>query len=142
MHTESERLLEKILREKRHNVTAPRLAVFRALYGSEPLFMRQLLAKVGASIDRVSVYRTVALYEELGLIHRITIGWKYKLELSEIFQAHHHHICCLRCGKLQAIKENTALEQTIQAMADEAGFSLETHQLELQGYCKDCQKAL
>lgn len=129
--------LRALLKDNGFSLTNPRLKVFDALVGQEPLTMRQLTVKV-SSIDRASVYRTVELFEKLGIVHRIVTGWKYKIELSDRFMEHHHHLTCIRCGKTVAMNE-AKLEQFIEQIAFEHGFKPTEHQIELQGICKTCQ---
>ena len=92
--------LKKTLKERGQSLTRPRQLVFSALQGKEPQTMHQLVTACAVQIDRASVYRTVAVYERLGIIQRLQIGWKYKLELSDAFQRHHHHLTCLKCGRV------------------------------------------
>ncbi|HSW74449.1 MAG TPA: Fur family transcriptional regulator [Candidatus Saccharimonadales bacterium] len=132
-------LFAEALRQHTYSLTKPRLAVFNALLGEEPVSMRELGEKV-PSIDRASVYRTVSLLEELGIILRINVGWKYKLELSEMFSTHHHHISCTACGKIVALNER-ALERVIDRLSALHGFIPAAHQIEIQGLCSNCQKA-
>jgi Fur family ferric uptake transcriptional regulator len=73
-------------------------------------------------------------------VQRLQIGWKYKLELSDEFHAHHHHISCITCGATIALHEEAEVESTIAKIADKQGFRLVNHQLELQGICESCQK--
>lgn len=133
-----EALLRKILEDNTLKITQARLLVFQLLQQDQPQSMASLVKKSASKIDRVSVYRVIALYEKLGIVKRINIGWKYKLELSEIFLDHHHHITCLNCGKMIAIEENNELEQLIVALGATSNFTLVSHQLELQGYCDTC----
>jgi Fur family ferric uptake transcriptional regulator len=135
----SRELFVEVLRRHSYSLTKPRLAVFNALLGEEPVSMHELVEKV-PSIDRASVYRTVSLLEELGVILRINIGWKYKLELSEMFSAHHHHICCTACGKIVALNER-ALERVVDRLSALHDFIPVAHQIEIQGLCSNCQKA-
>lgn len=100
--------------------------------------MRDLEKTVASSIDRTSIYRAIELFGRLGIIHKIQIGWKYKIELSDIFVEHHHHITCLGCGKIIAIHEDTQIESLINEISKKQGFSQPTHQLEVQGYCAGC----
>jgi Fur family ferric uptake transcriptional regulator len=136
----SEDLLKKILRNNNYSVTKTRRIVFELLEGKPPQTMRELIEAARSTVDRVSVYRIIELYETLGIVHRVTIGWKYKLELSDIFLAHHHHICCLTCGKIVTIKDEESLENSIRALSEASGFTLKHHQLEMQGYCDTCTK--
>jgi Fur family ferric uptake transcriptional regulator len=128
------------LQERGQNVTEPRRVVFMALQNSDPLTMAEL-EKRCPSIDRSSVYRTVMLFEQLGVTQRLNIGWKYKLELSDTFQKHHHHLTCQVCGSHTEITEETDLEAQFQKLADAHDFRLKGHQLELYGICKNCAAA-
>ena len=82
------------------------------------------------------------IFEQTGIAQRVYIGWKYKVELTDIFTHHHHHISCLSCHKLIAISEDAEIEELIQGLAKKHQVAITGHQLEVQGYCKDCQRQL
>ncbi len=126
------------LQQRGYSVTKPRQAVFAALESSGPLTMHQLINQLPA-INRATVYRTVELLEQLGIIKRIQIGWKYKLELSDAFSYHHHHLSCTKCGQIISLPEDSSIEQAIHALGQEHGFTITDHQLEIQGICKACK---
>lgn len=134
-------LLEQKLRSAGQSNTKSRQLVFAALEGQEPMAMSDLVTRVDNTVDRASVYRTIKLFEELGIVHKLQIGWKYKLELSDDFHDHHHHIACIKCGTILPIDEDKGLEVMIHSLADSHKFKLLTHQLELRGICKQCQKS-
>jgi len=142
MDAESKALLQRVLKDNGYSVTNARLFVCELLWKKEPQSMRELAAQLHGTIDRASLYRTVELFERLGIVQRIYIGWKYKIELSDIFTHHHHHISCVGCGKIVAITEEQAIEQLIRALAAKHGFAAQTHQLEIRGYCKQCSAAV
>src|SRR5579859_5743980 len=91
--------LSLTLHAQGQSLTRPRRIVFMALQKSEPKTMQQLVSACAGQVDRASVYRSVTLFEKLGIVQRLQIGWKYKLELSDAFQRHHHHLTCLKCGQ-------------------------------------------
>lgn len=130
--------LAQTLKQHGQSLTMPRRLVFAALEGEEPLTMNQVVKRC-PTIDRASVYRAIALFERLGIVQRLQAGWKYRLELSDAFHAHHHHASCLQCGQTIPLHENLALEQLLQSLAAVHHFKLERHQLELQGLCQNCQ---
>jgi Fur family ferric uptake transcriptional regulator len=68
------------------------------------------------------------------------MGWKYKIELTDRFAAHHHHLTCLGCGKTIPINERD-LEHVVDELAAQHNFVPTAHQIELQGYCAACQAA-
>jgi len=139
MATEANDLLQKILKDNSYSLTKPRQLVCDLLYGRDPQSMRELVSSARGHIDRASLYRTIALFEKLGIVQRIYIGWKYKIELSDIFTHHHHHISCLKCGKIVAITEEDKIEQLIADLTAKHNFTAQNHQLEIRGLCPNCQ---
>ena len=125
------------LQQAGYSLTEPRLSVFRALQSSAPLTMHELVGRC-LDVDRATVYRTVGLFEELGILQRLQAGWKYRLELTGVFHEHHHHATCLQCGVSIPLPEDERLEHELQRLADEYGFHMQRHQLELQGVCTSC----
>lgn len=100
--------------------------------------MAEIVAACCGQVDRSSVYRTIALFEKLGIVQRLQIGWKYKLELSDSFHHHHHHLTCRQCGKTFPLTENVQLENMLHKLAMSQDFIMQEHQLEIQGVCQAC----
>jgi len=140
MNDESTDMLRRILKNASHSLTQPRLLVCEALAESGPVSMRELCTAVEDEIDRATVYRTIELFEKLGLVERIYIGWKYKVELSDVLSHHHHHLACTNCGRLIAMSDEADIERLIDAIARRHGFRQQQHQLEVRGICADCSK--
>lgn len=126
-----------ILKSSGLSVTKPRLLVFNLLLGQEPLTMHELYELSKGQLDRASLYRVVDIFEKLGVVKRINIGWKYKLELSDRFLEHHHHLTCLNCHKVIPISE-AEFEGHIKEIADSHKFKPVEHQVEITGYCDNC----
>lgn len=135
-----EEQLQQTLKQQGFSLTRPRLLVFRALQDREPQTMQQLVAAAG-DIDRASIYRTIALFDTLGITERLQIGWKYKIELSDSFHSHHHHLTCLNCGKTIPLAADRLLESRLQQLAETASFEIQSHQLEVNGRCAQCRRA-
>lgn len=131
-------LLQKVLSTNGYHLTKARHAVFELLLATEPQSMRELTQKAAGKLDRASVYRNVALFERLGIVHRVHIGWKYKLELSDDFLAHHHHLSCVKCGKIIDIHDDVLIEHFIADVTKRFGFMPHRHQLEVDGICVAC----
>lgn len=128
----------RLLIAHRVSYTKQRYAVFSVLKGNEPLDVATLVSRLRHLMDRASVYRTIRLFEQIGLVQRIYNGWKYRLELSDMFQTHHHHMTCLRCGTIYSVHNEPTIERAIQQIASNELFILTGHTLELQGYCHSC----
>lgn len=121
-------------------MTAARQKVFDALDAQEPQNMADIVKRVGSTVDRASVYRTISLFERLGIVQRLQLGWKYKLELADAFHYHHHHFTCTNCGTIVPLREDAMLEARIDNLARDMGLSPQSHQLEIKGLCRACQK--
>jgi Fur family ferric uptake transcriptional regulator len=131
--------LRKTLKQHGYSLTAARQAVFECLLDSEPRTVHDVIEACTGVADRASVYRTVSLFEELGIVHRLQLGWKYKLELSDDFSHHHHHLTCTACGNVIPLPEDIMLEAHLRRVAQQRGFDPLSHQLEIRGTCADCQ---
>jgi Fur family ferric uptake transcriptional regulator len=130
--------LKALLKKNGSSLTKPRKIVFNLLLTSEPQSMQVLVKRAEGKVDRATVYRTVELFEELGIVHRLNIGWKYKVELSDIFLGHHHHFHCNNCGKTFTLAANTMLETMIDSAVSKEGYSPRSHNLEISGLCPAC----
>ncbi len=133
--------LRAILKKSGASLTKSRLAVFDLLLGQEAQSMQVLVKRGQGKTDRATLYRTIELFERLGIVSRLNIGWKYKIELSEMFAGHHHHFYCTKCGRTYTLPANQMLETMISSVASKEGLSPRGHVLEVHGLCSACQSA-
>ncbi len=121
--------------------TKPRLTIFNLLKnnGHQPYSVNQLVYDCKVFADRSTVYRSIKNLESAGIIKRVYQGWKYKLELSDDFHGHHHHIMCTKCKKVNIINETTELKKIINELAKNNNYIVSDHNLEVQGICRSCQ---
>jgi len=131
--------LAALLKKNGSSLTKPRKFVFDLLLNQEPQTIQVLVRRATDQVDRATIYRTVELFEELGIVHRLNIGWKYKIELSDIFSGHHHHFYCANCQKTYNLPPNSMLETMIDSVTGKEGFSPRGHQLEVHGLCENCR---
>jgi Fur family transcriptional regulator, ferric uptake regulator len=93
-------------------------------------------------INRATVYRTVALLKQLGLIDELDLmhlqGEKHYYEAKT--NRDHCHIACFRCG---AILEYTSssFENLREEIAEESGFAIRVLRLEVGGICAKCRQS-
>lgn len=128
---------KKLLAVQGYSITKPRLAVFEALLAAEdPLTIAELASQL-KDIDRVSVYRTIDLFEKVGIVQRVWSGFKSRIELSETFSPHHHHFTCTKCRDTIGLHSDQ-IETNLAALESEHGFKLMHHSIELSGYCANC----
>lgn len=127
------------LKKNGYRITKPRQEIIKVLK-SYPLTVsdiHHLLTRKNIRIDLASVYRTLELFVELGIVRRIEIGGdKNRYELSDE-ENHHHHLVCNNCGTIEdiTVNENSLLEE----VNNKSAFKIDHHHLEFFGLCRDCQ---
>lgn len=108
-------------------------------HAKKPLSVKQLGAKLKSfNVDQVTLYRNVESLENLKIIKQINLNHRqayYELAGG----AHHHHLICTNCGKLEDVKiREINLDK---AFLKRHGFSKITdHSLEFFGLCQACSK--
>jgi len=130
------------LRERERRITGPRQAVLETLrQHSHPLTNKEIFEALPKGLcDLVTVYRSVHLLEELGMVKRFDFGdgvARFEL-VGEGDDGHHHHLVCVRCSQVVEIEEcfPAKIEDEIAARN---GFKAITHTLEFFGVCPRCQ---
>lgn len=82
-----------------------------------------------------TVYNTMKHFSEVGLVREITFG-----DAASRFDWNttpHHHLVCVKCGKLHDFYLPVTLD--FSSIASQAHFEVQEYHLELKGICKDCQ---
>ncbi len=130
-------LFRDLLKRQAYFATKPRLRLFKTLQkGSSTV--KELVARLPKD-DQATVYRNLKLFEQLGVIHKLHMGWNSRYELSDIFQHHHHHLTCSKCGRVIILRADPMLEEIISRLSVKNGFQPMDHQLEIRGLCRTCQ---
>ncbi|MGH7196855.1 MAG: Fur family transcriptional regulator [Candidatus Saccharimonadales bacterium] len=125
------------LKEAGCSTTKSRMRIFTYLLSTGPMSVGTLASRLRKDADRATVYRTIELFEKLGIVNRIWHGFKHQIELSEIFTPHHHHALCQNCGRTMDIA-SSELEAELAQLAKRHSFLALSHSVELLGYCKNC----
>lgn len=134
--------LAERLRGKARKVTGPRQAILEILRRqAHPLSIREVfLALPKEDCDLATVYRSVHLLENMGMVKRFHFGQggaRFEL-LPEGDDGHHHHLVCTHCSQIVEIEE--CFPESLQKkIAARNGFKAVTHKLEFFGLCPRCQ---
>ena len=113
------------------------VAVFFALRGH--ISVEELLnevKKVNPRIGYATVYRTLHLLVESGLVEERRFGDGLARYEGHSDVEHHDHMICLECGEIFEFF-NPRLEALQEKLAEENDFQIYRHRLELYGACKD-----
>jgi len=130
--------LSQKLRQHGYSVTPPRLAVFGYLQEHDPALVAELITAQTGRVNQASVYRSLALFKQLGIIQDVVVGGRRMIELSEHYDTHHHHISCVKCGMTVTIGSDPIIEQRLNALAKAHGIIPDNHQVEVSGLCTGC----
>lgn len=133
--------LREFLQTTHHRHTTARQQVWDALqHAPQPLYIHELV-KQCSTINRSSLYRTLELFVELGIVTVVHTGWKKRYELAGPFKPHHHHLQCEQCSELTAI-DTPELEKLIEELSQQHTFHITSHHFELRGICHKCKNIL
>ncbi len=85
-----------------------------------------------------TVYRTLALFHEAGLIDAFShhAGNEHCYRLCS--ETHHHHLLCERCHRVVEV-EKCGLDGWVNKAAKRHGFVATDHRVEISGICSDCR---
>jgi Fur family transcriptional regulator, ferric uptake regulator len=120
------------LRSSGHKVTPQRLAVIEAIAVEQHQNLEGIRTRC-PEVGMVTVYRTLDLFSELGLVRRLDLGDGPRYELAE---DHHHHLICEDCG---SVKEFEQCPLDLKRLPRVGGrFKIRAHSLEVYGTCSDC----
>jgi Fur family ferric uptake transcriptional regulator len=121
-------------------ITQPRVAIIEALIRQDrPVSIEQLHHDLADdACDLVTVYRCLAVFEELGLVRRCFFHNGTGLYEINLNDSHHHHIICKTCGKVDRI--DASFTENTEQMLRERGYGQVTYLVGFFGVCPDCQK--
>lgn len=131
------------LQDNGYRLTAPRQAVVEAIAGTRrlmtPLEVYESAHREYPKLGLVTVYRTVEKLEELGLIQRVHQPSNCQAFVAAA-QGHQHLLICESCGAVQYFSgEHERMDALIEAVADDSGYNVHEHWLQLFGICERCQ---
>ncbi len=132
---------KRIIREMHLKVTTQRLAILKMLSTANQHFMvQEVYEKIHPNFPEIgfaTVYRFLKKLTDHGFVTELRMGGlpsRYELAPTH----HHDHMSCTQCGKVVEF-ENSSIEALQEKVAEQLGFTLTGHVLELYGLCPDCQ---
>jgi len=127
---------------KGHPLTSQRRLILELLRGAKGhIDAKELYRRASAkdeSISPATVYRSLNLFKELGLVDQMRLGQVrcyYEIKQSP----EHQHLVCQGCGKVIEF-QNPHFNKLIKAVRDEHGFNVTKAELYLEGYCPECEE--
>ena len=132
-------------------LTNPREVVIGIMRGTEKhlsaedIYVEAL--KINPSIGLTTVYRTLDLFIQIGVVQRFDFGdgkARYELTGNPHKKQHHHHMVCLKCKSVidysDFMKEELELmKKTEKALSKKHDFKIMYHIIHFYGLCKSCR---
>ena len=128
--------LMAVLEDRGYRSTAPRLAIISHLERKETGFTVEEISDELPSVGRATVYRTIKLLLEEGVICKLALmdgAPKYSLSRNE----HHHHTACIKCGAVGEFRAAT-VERLVRAIGGEIQGAVVGHRIEFYIICYNC----
>jgi Fur family ferric uptake transcriptional regulator len=122
-------------------VTRQRLLVANALAAAgRQLTADQLyrsLRRQVPGIGRATVFRTLETLVDAGVARRLELDGHVYAYVA-CLPAHHHHLACTRCGRVEEIDE-AYIAPIAERLARDLGFEIDDARLDFYGRCASCR---
>lgn len=126
------------LREQGLRLTPQRQLILRAVEELRHATPDEVLAHVRSQVSSVNastVYRTLEVLEELGLVRHTHLSDRAPTYHSTL-EHEHVHVVCRRCGRVRSYAPDLVAPVVARLAAD--GFTMDVGHLAVFGQCTDC----
>jgi Fur family ferric uptake transcriptional regulator len=139
----SEKRIETELRKRGFKITPQRRTIIGAIMDSHehltPAAIHERVCQEHPGIGLVTIYRTIEMLAELGLICETHVGGSCRSYLMRRPSEHHHHLICSDCGKVIDFTD-CDLDGLESRLSEETSFKISGHLLEFLGQCRQCKE--
>ena len=129
------------LRRKGHRLTPQRLLVLSIVAdGAAHMGVDDVFQKAKAAypyMDIATVYRTLHLYKDLGVVTEVAIGDRLHYELTDPSGRHHHMVCRVCHGAFNLGPHY--LEEFRRTLISAFSFEPDLEHFTVSGVCAQCQ---
>jgi Fur family transcriptional regulator, ferric uptake regulator len=137
-----------LLADRGYRTTAPRRQILDVLVSTgTPLSAAEIHRRLeNRRVNLASVYRTVHVLLRLEVLRATdAIRGEKRFELTDPLSAHHHHLICQDCGRIEDLEgcplEERVLRAVHRRVRRSRRFRIVQHDLRLIGACADCDRA-
>ena len=132
------------LEQKNLRITSQRRAIVDIVFDTDQHFNAEQLLEwareIDESVSRATVYRTLPLLTESGLVHEMDFGKDYKIyDPNYADHPNHNHIICDDCDKVVEF-ESDQLDTLENEISQNLGFHVKTQQLRINASCDEMKK--
>jgi Fur family ferric uptake transcriptional regulator len=133
----------KYLKTGSYRITPERNIILEAVmnydghFDADELFLQ--VKTSGQKVSRATVYNTLDLLQECGLISKYRFGENHSRYEKAFGRPHHHHLICMECGDIIEFVSDK-IEKIQKEICNENKFKVQTSTLQIFGICSKCQK--
>ncbi|MGB7063441.1 MAG: Fur family transcriptional regulator [Candidatus Zixiibacteriota bacterium] len=142
--THAIQIFAEYLNSKDLKLTKEREAVLREIFlhpgHLEAEELAQNLRKKRKRASRATIYRTLDLLVESGIVRKVDLGHGHSHYELELDHPHHEHMICLKCGRVLEFSDK-AIEKALSRLCRTSGFEHTSHRFQVFGHCDRCKKA-
>lgn len=129
---------------KNLRMTSQRQAIIETVFGTEEHFTAEQLLEWSRardrSVSRATVYRTLPLLTESGLVREMDFGKNHKYyDPNYAEHPNHNHIICQDCEKIVEF-ESEKISQIENEISHRLGFEVKTQRLQITASCDEFKK--
>ena len=139
---EEQQRFETFLRSRQLKLTGERLELVEEVFSHPHHFdadqLHMALKQKGKAISRATVYRTLDLLVQCGLVRKSSFGDQHAHYEAVHSDEHHDHLICLNCDAIIEFYR-ADLEALQEQICREFGFKPMHHSLQIFGLCGDCK---
>lgn len=95
------------------------------------------VARINPAIGRASVFRTLGLFTQLGIIRPTYIDTSSSPTFVLMHGGHHHHVICTDCNRVFEF-DDCGLDALTDNLEATLSVQISGHLLEFYGRCQDC----
>lgn len=134
----------KFLGTKKLRITSQRQTIIDTVFSTEEHFTADQLLEWSRqrdkSVSRATVYRTLPLLTESGLVREMDFGKDHKYyDPNYADHPNHNHIICQDCDKIVEF-ESDKIDQLENEISHRLGFSVKTQRLQITGSCDELKR--
>ena len=129
--------LLSVLEDGGYRITKPRLRVIDLLSGKEGGFKADDICDELPSVGRATVYRTIKLLLEAGVICKLTLPDGTPMYSAALVH-HHHHTVCIDCFSIGEFRHVT-IERLLKTLEREISGDIVEHRIEIFTRCGECE---
>ena len=142
-HAAKDKFME-FLAQKNLRITSQRQVIIDTVFSTDKHFTAEELLEWSRakdrSVSRATVYRTLPLLTESGLVQEMDFGKDYKFyDPNYADHPNHNHIICQDCERIVEF-ESDKIDKLENEISHKLGFAVKSQRLQITASCQELKK--